>query len=204
MADNDIDDFENEVCPLLQTMNALRTLNLKNNPVCQIPKYRDQIVLLSRSVNELDGKDVTEHERKYLVNLISRKKVQGTVYKDLKEKKQKFNVDGKEMKINMKAPRQDENNEMLSFKEFCMMYGKGTDPTKVDDDFADYLQYQEITRQKMQANGLRGAGGDLDEFQAKELLTRSKNINGATDFTAAGGANAYTGHVPRDVRRAGN
>lgn len=43
------------------------------------------------------------------------------------------------MKINMKAPKQDENAEMLSFKEFCMMYGKGTDPGKVDDDFADYL-----------------------------------------------------------------
>lgn len=34
MADNGIDDFENEVCPLLQTMNALRTLNLRGNPVC--------------------------------------------------------------------------------------------------------------------------------------------------------------------------
>ena len=87
MADNDIDDFEEEVCPLLQTMNSLRTLNLKGNPVCQIPKYRDQIVLLSRSVGELDGKDVTEHERKYLVNLISRKKVQGTVYNEIKDKK---------------------------------------------------------------------------------------------------------------------
>lgn len=41
IADNNIDDFENEVCPLLQTMNVLRTLNMKGNPVCQIPKYRD-------------------------------------------------------------------------------------------------------------------------------------------------------------------
>ena len=101
---------------------------------------------MSRSVNELDGKDVTEHERKYLVNLISRKKVQGTVYNNIKEKKEMFVAAGKEMKINVKAPRNDENNEMLSFKEFCMMYGKGTDPEKVDDDFGEYLKYQEITR----------------------------------------------------------
>lgn len=75
LKDNRIDDFENQVCPLLQTMNRLRILNLKNNPVTSITKYRDQVVLLSRSIAELDGKDVTEQERKYLVSLISRKKV---------------------------------------------------------------------------------------------------------------------------------
>jgi hypothetical protein len=32
----------------------------------------------------LDDKDVTEQERKYLVSLISRKKVGGTVYKEAK------------------------------------------------------------------------------------------------------------------------
>jgi len=58
--------------------------------VTQITKYRDQVVLLSRSVQELDGKDVTESERKYLVSLISRKKVAGTVYNDFKKKKENF------------------------------------------------------------------------------------------------------------------
>jgi len=62
--------------------------------VTQITKYRDQVVLLSRSVQELDGKDVTESERKYLVSLISRKKVAGTVYNDFKKKKENFQVDG--------------------------------------------------------------------------------------------------------------
>ena len=57
------------------------------NPCTLIPKYRDQVVLLSKSVTELDGKDILESERKYLFNLISRKKVQGTVYNDLKKKK---------------------------------------------------------------------------------------------------------------------
>ena len=41
LKDNLIQDFENEVCPLLQTMNMLRILNLKNNPVLNTPKYRD-------------------------------------------------------------------------------------------------------------------------------------------------------------------
>ena len=103
----------------------------------------------------------------------------------------------------MKPARQDENAEMLSFKEFCMMYGKGTDPGKVDDDFAEYLKYQEITRQKMaQSGALRGAGKDLDEMDAN-VMTRSKNINNATDFTMAGVANFNSKHIPAAVRKAG-
>lgn len=77
-------------------MNYLRILKLNNNPVTQIQKYRDQIVLLSRSVQELDGKDITESERKYLVNLINKKKVQGTIYNDMKKKKEllKLKIEG--------------------------------------------------------------------------------------------------------------
>lgn len=41
LQDNLIHDFEMEVCPVLQTMNSLKTFNLKNNPVTQITKYRD-------------------------------------------------------------------------------------------------------------------------------------------------------------------
>ena len=97
LRDNQIEDFEQEVCPMLQTMNSVRILTLKNNPVTNITKYRDQVVLLSKSIKELDGKDVTDSERQYLVNLISRKKVAGTVYNDMKKKKDapaKFSVDG--------------------------------------------------------------------------------------------------------------
>lgn len=48
---------------------------------------------------------------------------------------------------------------------------------------------------------MRGAGNDLEELQ-NNLMTRSKNINGATDFTVAGGANANTKHVPAAIRKA--
>lgn len=41
LRDNSISEFEPEVCPILQTMNGLRVLNLKNNPVTGITKYRD-------------------------------------------------------------------------------------------------------------------------------------------------------------------
>ena len=74
-------------------------LDLKNNPVTQITKYRDQIVLLSKSVQELDGKDVKESERQYLINLISRKKIAGTVYNEVKKKKDNMSVDGQQLAI---------------------------------------------------------------------------------------------------------
>ena len=72
------------------------------------------MILLSRSVLELDGKDVTEHERKYLVNLISRKKVQGTVYNQIKEKKDKMSIEGNEMHIH-KNKVEVKGLEMVSF-----------------------------------------------------------------------------------------
>ena len=120
---NMIDDFENEVCPILQTMNSLRYLSLKGNPVTGIPKYRDQVVLLSRSVQELDDKDVTEHERKYLVSLISRKKVQGTVYNEIKRKKEapKMGVEGNTVALHNAKPTDGlgDGAQILSFAEFC-------------------------------------------------------------------------------------
>mmetsp|Transcript_14175 Transcript_14175/g.22087 ORF Transcript_14175/g.22087 Transcript_14175/m.22087 type:complete len:245 (+) Transcript_14175:265-999(+) len=96
MKDNKIEDFEHQVCPLLQTMNQLYILQLNRNPVSVITKYRDQVVLLSRSIRELDGKDITDQERQYLVSLISRKK-QGSMYADIKKKKEDLS---KEMTVN--------------------------------------------------------------------------------------------------------
>lgn len=87
LKDNLISDFDDQVCPLLQTMNYLQRLWLVGNPVTSISKYRDQVVLLSNSVSELDDKDIKEQERQYLVNLLNRKKVQTTVYNEMKKKK---------------------------------------------------------------------------------------------------------------------
>jgi hypothetical protein len=76
-------------------MGGLRHLWLSGNPVTGIQKYRDQVVLLTNALVELDGKDINEQERRYLVNLLNRKNVQATVYNDMKKKKQNFLVDGK-------------------------------------------------------------------------------------------------------------
>lgn len=133
-------------------MNQLRFLSLKGNPVTGIPKYRDQVVLLSRSVHELDDKDVTEHERKYLVSLISRKKVQGTVYNEIKNKKKdavKMGVEGNTLALHQSRPSDSAGPQMLSFAEFCQLYGKGDDPSTIDADFGEYLKYNEMQKAKL-------------------------------------------------------
>lgn len=107
-------------------MNMLRSLNLKGNPVTTISKYRDQIVLLSNSIQELDGKDIIESERKYLINLLSRKKVQGTVYNDMKKKKENLSIQGNNYTIHeQKNFILGNNRNKLGFMEFKQMYGDG-------------------------------------------------------------------------------
>lgn len=148
LRDNLIADFEHQVCPILQTMNCLRILNLSKNPVTQITKYRDQVVLLSRSVQELDGKDVTESERKYLVSLISRKKVQGTVYNEVKKKKENFVVDGHSFAVHHQKKflldniKNKHQIETMSFEDFLRVHGSsGEDPENIENDFQEYLKY---------------------------------------------------------------
>lgn len=203
LKDNNIKEFEQEVCPILQTMNGLRVLNLKNNPVTGITKYRDQVVLLSRSIVELDGKDVSDQERKYLVSLISRKKVNGTVYNHIKQKKEEnMSVAGANVPIHDSkrfggGPRQPTT---ITFGQFCQMFGKGDDPTTIDDDFNEYLAYQ-----AQQKEFLAKAGADIDDIanNAAVAVGKAKNINSNTDFTQAGAANANTKHVPYAVRKGG-
>jgi hypothetical protein len=57
---NFIADFEEQICPMLQTMNGLRQLDLSDNPVTSIPKYRDQVIILTGArLQEIDNKKVT-------------------------------------------------------------------------------------------------------------------------------------------------
>ena len=70
---NDIFDFESSVQPVLMTVQGLSKLELQGNPVTKIPKYRDQVVLLTKYLSELDGKAIKANERAYLSKLSQRK-----------------------------------------------------------------------------------------------------------------------------------
>lgn len=73
MKDNNIADFE-AISPLLATMQRLRVLDLRGNELAQVKKYRDQVVMTGLSVRVLDDKEVTEHERQYLLTLEMKKR----------------------------------------------------------------------------------------------------------------------------------
>jgi len=84
-------------------MPNLKVLHLSKNPCTAITKYRDYVVLMSESLTALDGKDILEPERTYLVNLISRKKLNLTggqeVYNEIKKKKQELSVEGYNLEL---------------------------------------------------------------------------------------------------------
>ena len=58
--DNLIDNFDEQVVPMLMTLQNLRNLNMHRNPVVKnTPKFRDQVILLTRpQFTELDGKTI--------------------------------------------------------------------------------------------------------------------------------------------------
>ncbi|XP_062985932.1 protein phosphatase 1 regulatory subunit 42 [Elgaria multicarinata webbii] len=43
-------------------------IELNGNPVCHKPKYRDRVILQSKSLESLDGKEIKEMERQFLMN----------------------------------------------------------------------------------------------------------------------------------------
>lgn len=73
MQGNQISDLE-DVAPFLSTIQYLQNLDIRDNPLSRIKKYRDQIIMIGLSIQNLDNKEVTEHERQYLLTLELRKK----------------------------------------------------------------------------------------------------------------------------------
>ncbi|XP_071409189.1 protein phosphatase 1 regulatory subunit 42 isoform X2 [Pithys albifrons albifrons] len=53
---------------LLNKWTKLRRMDLTGNPICQKPKYRDRIVVQSQTLESLDGKEIKEMERQFLMN----------------------------------------------------------------------------------------------------------------------------------------
>jgi hypothetical protein len=63
-------------------------LDLSDNPVNQIQKYRDQIIILTGNrLSEIDNKAVSQQERKYLMQLVQRKQRTVGTTKAKEEKK---------------------------------------------------------------------------------------------------------------------
>ncbi|KFQ55770.1 Protein phosphatase 1 regulatory subunit 42, partial [Nestor notabilis] len=53
---------------VLNKWTKLCRMELTGNPICNKPKYRDRIVVQSRTLESLDGKEIKEMERQFLMN----------------------------------------------------------------------------------------------------------------------------------------
>ncbi|XP_060098941.1 protein phosphatase 1 regulatory subunit 42 isoform X1 [Heteronotia binoei] len=53
---------------VLSVWTKLIKIELNGNPICHKPKYRDRLILQSKSLESLDGKEIKEMERQFLMN----------------------------------------------------------------------------------------------------------------------------------------
>ncbi|NXC95612.1 PPR42 phosphatase, partial [Certhia familiaris] len=53
---------------VLKKWTKLRRIDLTGNPICQKPKYKDGIIVQSPTLESLDGKEIHEMERRFLMN----------------------------------------------------------------------------------------------------------------------------------------
>ncbi|XP_074841849.1 protein phosphatase 1 regulatory subunit 42 [Carettochelys insculpta] len=53
---------------ILNKWTKLRRMDLKGNPVCRKPKYRDRLIIQSKTLESLDGKEIKEMERQFLMS----------------------------------------------------------------------------------------------------------------------------------------
>ncbi|XP_043923105.1 protein phosphatase 1 regulatory subunit 42 isoform X3 [Protopterus annectens] len=66
-SDNQLRDLK-EVEHVLKKWHSLQRLDLIRNPVCIKPKYRDRIIVASKHLEFLDGKEVNQMAREFLIN----------------------------------------------------------------------------------------------------------------------------------------
>ena len=69
LRDNFIEGLDDQVIPILNTMQRLRSLDLRDNKVQLEARYREQIIMEGRTLKELDGKTIRDQDRRYLFAL---------------------------------------------------------------------------------------------------------------------------------------
>ena len=73
MANNNLIAEMSEIEAGLMGMVHLLHLQLKNNPIGEVPKFRDQLIMLSGSLESIDDKKVLLHERQFIKEFYKRK-----------------------------------------------------------------------------------------------------------------------------------
>eukprot|EP01137_Pigoraptor_chileana_P001151 Opistho-2@38366 len=67
-ANNKIESAET-LCQHVAQLRSLTNLDLRGNPICDLTKYRERIIIASSSLSVLDDKKIADNERRFLVSL---------------------------------------------------------------------------------------------------------------------------------------
>eukprot|EP00941_MAST-03F_sp_MAST-3F-sp1_P005157 g5157.t1 len=87
---NKIVDLE-DLQMLFQYARRLKTLDIRENPICNLPKYLERVVIASPpSLRLLDGKEIKMQEKKFLLALYARKERKVKAQKRNNEKRCEF------------------------------------------------------------------------------------------------------------------
>uniref|UniRef100_A0A671T986 Protein phosphatase 1 regulatory subunit 42 n=1 Tax=Sinocyclocheilus anshuiensis TaxID=1608454 RepID=A0A671T986_9TELE len=65
--DNQLQDIQ-ELETVFSQWSQLRLLDLNRNPACHKPKYRDRLITACKILEDLDGKQINELSRQFLIN----------------------------------------------------------------------------------------------------------------------------------------
>nr|DBA24231.1 TPA: hypothetical protein GDO54_011919 [Pyxicephalus adspersus] len=84
--DNNLTDIK-DLEFVLKKWPKLWRMDLSGNPICQKPKYRDEVIVISKSLEILDGKEIKEMARQFLVNW--------KASRDARRKSREENMDGR-------------------------------------------------------------------------------------------------------------
>ncbi|XP_062045544.1 protein phosphatase 1 regulatory subunit 42 [Lepus europaeus] len=147
---------------LLNKLIKLWKMDLNGNPVCLKPKYRDRLILVSKSLEFLDGKEIKNVERQFLVNW-------------------KASKDAKKISKKRSSKNEDASNSYISnfetMRHIVPVYYPQVGKPKIvfSSDIQRYLVNGNASPERAQEDHTKSTGemGNLSLKESENLLTNS-------------------------------
>ncbi|KAI8482401.1 hypothetical protein Bbelb_398860 [Branchiostoma belcheri] len=115
-ADNQLEDMK-ELAQVLSGWPSLWRLELVGNPLCRKAKYRDRVIVMSGSLEVLDGKEINETARKFLLSWKANKEARRRQRED---RKKNGEADGtRRVKVEISPSEEDDPPESLDSSELA-------------------------------------------------------------------------------------
>ncbi|XP_038665459.1 protein phosphatase 1 regulatory subunit 42 isoform X3 [Scyliorhinus canicula] len=177
--DNQIRDVK-ELEYVLSQWQKLWYLGLSGNPVCQKAKYRDKIIVMSASLEVLDGKEVNNTARQFLLNW--------KAFRETKKKIAKEKADNQEVQqkldqpqgIRHHAPRNYTSPGIRRFRKPVDLLAKISNLAYAGDDEKSALP--PALEPKSMGDGMEGIRSEPVRFLLlpSNMMTKNRGLRKAT------------------------